>query len=141
MRSLAIEAAAAPGFMGEFQTKRLNRWTSAKGAWLNMQHWKAGAKKPVDLDELEVVPCFGGLDLASVSDITAFVLVWMLAGRLKVWGRYYLPEATVRPRTERVGSLPELQRRAVARASLTVASGRARQPGNRCASAMFAIRG
>lgn len=100
MRSYAVEAANSPDSMGEFKTKRLNVWTSAKGAWLNMQQWQrcAGA---VDLAALEAVPCWAGLDLASVSDITALVLVWLVDGRLKIHGRFWLPEETIKPRTER----------------------------------------
>jgi len=100
MESFAIEAAASPDSMGEFSTKRLNIWTTAKGAWINIELWKKGSGA-VDLDWLAQYPCYGGLDLASVSDITAFVLVWLIEGRLYVWGRYYLPEETVTPRTKK----------------------------------------
>lgn len=104
MRGYAKEAIASPDSMGEFKTKRLNIWTSAKGAWLNIEQWKAcgGA---VNLDELIEVPCWAGLDLAATSDITAFVLVWLAGGRLKVWPKFYLPDDAVRPRTER-GNVP-----------------------------------
>lgn len=100
MRAYAKEAAASPGTMGEFKTKRLNVWTSAKGGWLNMEAWKRLGSS-VDLELLSGVPCFGGIDLAATSDITAFVLAWLVEDRLKLWGRYYLPEESIKPRTER----------------------------------------
>ena len=40
-----------------------------------MHIWDACADS-VDLAELEGRPCYGGLDLASTTDITAFVLVF-----------------------------------------------------------------
>ncbi|EFS51167.1 hypothetical protein HMPREF9601_00893 [Cutibacterium acnes HL030PA1] len=40
-----------------------------------MHIWDAGAD-PVNLDELEGRRCYGGLDLASTTDITAFVLIF-----------------------------------------------------------------
>lgn len=94
MYSYANEAAASPATMGEFRTKRLNVWTTAKGAWLNMELWKRCAGE-IDLETLKGVRCFGGLDLASTSDMAAFVLVWIIDGRLKIWPRFYLPEAAV----------------------------------------------
>ena len=94
MRSYAKEAAASPGTMGEFRTKRLNIWTTAKGGWLNLEQWKH-CGGPVDIDELQGIPAYGGLDLASVSDLSAYVLVWDVDGRLKVKGYYYLPESAV----------------------------------------------
>lgn len=104
MRSYAVEAAASPGVMGEFRTKRCNVWTTARGGWLNMERWKL-CGGPVDLAELEAYPCYGGIDLASVSDMTAFVLVWDVDGHWYWAPRFYLPEETVRPRTQR-GSVP-----------------------------------
>lgn len=104
MESYAQEARHSPDSMGEFKTKRLNIWTSAKAAWLNMESWKRGKAKP-DLEALADGRCWAGLDLASTTDMSAFVLVWMQEGRLQVWGRYYLPEDAVWPRTER-GNVP-----------------------------------
>lgn len=100
MRTFATEAANSPDSMGEFRTKRLNVWTTAKGAWLNIENWKKCGGK-VDLDFLRQFPCYGGLDLASVSDITAWLKVWMVDDWLYCVGRYYLPEDTVLPRTHK----------------------------------------
>jgi phage terminase large subunit-like protein len=105
MREFSIEAKSSPQAAGEFKTKRCNIWTSAKSAWLNMEFWPRQNGADIDYAALRDITCFGGLDLASVSDIAAFVLIWMHAGRLKFRGRYYLPEETVRPRTER-GNVP-----------------------------------
>lgn len=98
MRSYAKEAAAAPGVMGEFKTKRLNIWTTSKGGWLNMERWKklpGNAKLPDDL------PIWGGIDLASVSDITALALCWWDGPELNISGRYYLPESAIELRNQR----------------------------------------
>jgi len=104
MQAYAKEARASPESMGEFRTKRLNIWTNAKSGWLNMESWKQCAGT-VDPNALKDVRAFGGLDLASVSDMTVFALIWLLEGRLKVWCRYYMPEDMVAPRTER-GNVP-----------------------------------
>ena len=100
MEAAATEARSQPGKVAEFQTKRLNVWTSARSGHVNIAKWRA-CSGPVDLEALRTVPCWGGYDLASVSDMTSFRLIWWLDGRLKTWGTRYLPEAAVQVRTTR----------------------------------------
>lgn len=50
---------------------RLNRWIESVAMWLGVEHWDRSAAEPV-FDG----PCFGGLDLSSTTDLTAFVLWW-----------------------------------------------------------------
>lgn len=102
MRSYAKEAVASPDSMGEFQTKRCNIWTSAKNGWVNMVNWQRGKNAPASFDGL---PVFAAIDLASVSDITARVMVARKDGRLLVRGRYWVPESMVEERDRRA-SLP-----------------------------------
>lgn len=99
-RTYALEAKESPDSHTEFLTKRLNVWTTAKHVWTNVPKWKS-CNGSVDLEALRDEPCFGGLDLASVSDMTAFRLVWVVDGRLKTWGRQYVPEAAIEVRTKR----------------------------------------
>ena len=102
LEAAAAEALAQPGKLAEFLTKRLNVWTSARAAHINVQRWKA-CNGPVDLEALRTVPCFAGYDLGSTSDLTAFRLTWRMDGRLKTWGLRYVPEAAVQPRTKKNG--------------------------------------
>lgn len=104
LRGFAKEALASPESMGELKTKRLNIWTTSKDAWLNYEIWKL-CNGPVSLANAKGLPVYAGLDLAATKDITAFVLTWLEEERLKVFCRFYLPEETVQPRTER-NSLP-----------------------------------
>lgn len=98
MEAAANEARAQPGKLAEFKTKRLNVWTTAKAAHVNIIRWRECSGE-VRLDDLRAVPCWGGLDLASVSDLTSFRLIWRVGDRLATWGTRYLPEAAVEPRT------------------------------------------
>jgi len=78
-----------------FLTKRLNVWVSAETAWANMERWKLG-DTAFDIAELEGQTCYGGLDLASVEDIAAFVMTFpQQDGTTIVIGRYYVPEEKV----------------------------------------------
>jgi len=100
MEGYAIEAQNSAESAYEFKTKRCNLWLTAKGAHVNIDKWRL-CNDPVPLDELQRVPCFGGLDLASTSDLTAMRLVWRLDGRTYTWGRFYLPEKAIAPRSEK----------------------------------------
>lgn len=54
-----------------FKTKHLNIWASSSSAWIDDEIWQSA---PV-LENCENLEWFGGLDLASVNDITAYVLL------------------------------------------------------------------
>lgn len=64
-----------PGEENSFRQLRLNQWVKQAVRWMPMEKWDACAFT-VDEDELEGRVCYGGLDLSSTTDITAFVLVF-----------------------------------------------------------------
>lgn len=103
-KGYAEEAKLSPDSHAEFKTKRCNIWTSARDGWVNIEKWKR-CDGEVDLEELADEPAFMGIDLASTTDMAAVRVVWIVDDRVKTWGRYYLPEDAVAPRTER-GNVP-----------------------------------
>lgn len=58
-----------------FKQLRLNMWLKQEIKWMPMDTWDE-CSFPVDPEELEGRACYGGLDLSSTTDITAFVLVF-----------------------------------------------------------------
>ena len=64
-----------PGEENSFRQLRLNQWVKQAVRWMPMEKWDACAF-PVSEDDLEGRVCYGGLDLSSTTDITAFVLVF-----------------------------------------------------------------
>ncbi len=64
-----------PGEENAFRQLRLNQWVKQEVRWMPMSVWDACAF-PVDESDLEGRVCYGGLDLSSTTDITAFVLVF-----------------------------------------------------------------
>lgn len=66
-----------PAEENTFRQLRLNQWVKQDVRWMPMDKWDACAF-PVDPDELRGRDCYGGLDLSSTTDITAFVLVFPL---------------------------------------------------------------
>lgn len=64
-------AMASPAYQNTFRRLHLNQWTAQEERWLDMTAWNACARK---FPDLKGRTCFGGLDLASTTDIAAFVL-------------------------------------------------------------------
>ena len=58
-----------------FRQLRLNQWVKQSTRWMQMDKWNACAFF-VNEEELIGRTCYGGLDLSSTLDITAFVLVF-----------------------------------------------------------------
>ncbi len=58
-----------------FRQLRLNQWVKQSTRWMPMDKWDA-CDDTFDLSILQGRECFGGLDLSSTTDITAFVLVF-----------------------------------------------------------------
>ncbi|MFZ3002068.1 MAG: terminase TerL endonuclease subunit [Undibacterium umbellatum] len=75
MRDMARKAAALPGALVNFLTKDLNVWCNTADGWFTAQIWDKGKKK-FDPEMLKGRRCYGGLDLASTRDLTAFSLVF-----------------------------------------------------------------
>ena len=64
-----------PGEENSFRQLRLNQWVKQSVRWMPMEKWDACAF-PADEEELDGRVCYGGLDLSSTTDITAFCLVF-----------------------------------------------------------------
>jgi phage terminase large subunit-like protein len=100
MREIADEARVKPGTLSEFKIKRLNRAASSSASWIVLPRWLKCAGD-VDLDWLKDFPCYGGLDLASTTDMCASRFVWLVDGVWYTWGRYWVPSSAVAQRNER----------------------------------------
>ncbi|HEY8390121.1 MAG TPA: terminase TerL endonuclease subunit, partial [Clostridia bacterium] len=58
-----------------FRQLRLNQWVKQSIRWMPMDKWDKCAFS-VDPEKLKGRECYGGLDLSSTTDVTAFVLVF-----------------------------------------------------------------
>lgn len=64
-----------PSEENSFRQLRLNQWVKQAVRWMPMDKWDKCAFA-VNEDDLRGRVCYGGLDLSSTTDITAFVLVF-----------------------------------------------------------------
>lgn len=104
LRAEAIEAEAKPSAENAFRVFRLNQWTSQAERWIDMQTWDRNGGEPVLREHLLGRCCYAGLDLASVSDFTAWVLLFPgspedpEAEGFTVLPRFWLPSKALKSR-------------------------------------------
>lgn len=75
IREAYQKALRNPAEENAFKQLRLNQWVSSLTGWIPDLVFDKG-NKPIDLEALQGRDCYGGLDLSSTSDITAFVLMF-----------------------------------------------------------------
>ncbi len=86
-----------------FRQLRLNQWVKQSLRWMPMDKWDACAF-PVDLEHLIGRECYGGLDLSSTTDITAFVLVFPPRNddeKYEIVPYFWIPEENLKIRVRR----------------------------------------
>ena len=103
VRAACESARQNPGEENAFRQLRLNQWVKQAVRWMPMEKWDACAFA-VNEDDLEGRVCYGGLDLASTTDITAFVLVFPPTDeddRYVVLPYFWIPEDSMDLRVRR----------------------------------------
>ena len=92
-----------PGEENAFRQLRLNQWVKQAVRWMPMDKWDACAI-PVNEDFLEGRVCYGGLDLSSTTDLSAFCLVFPPEDEDEpyyVLPYFWVPEETLELRVKR----------------------------------------
>ena len=107
----ALQRAINEGASAEvhFKTKNLNVWVDAAVTWIPTEIWQDCAGE-VDLEALKGRPCYGGIDLAAVRDLTAFALFFPAQSDdekhiLLTW--HFCPEDTVKIKRDNIGAFRE----------------------------------
>lgn len=95
MRKLYAQAKAQPSFEPEFRNLNLNTRTESAAPFVSKSIWRANGGIPVRQSKQRV---WGGLDLSSVSDLTAAVLV---SDEYDVFCDFWLPEHGLREKSEK----------------------------------------
>ena len=102
MRKKVQEAKDSPRLQTEFFRLHLNQIVSSVSAWLPVGAWDECCDTTITEADLQGRQCWGGLDLASTTDMTALVLLFPLDdGRLFLLPRFWVPESLIQPRSHR----------------------------------------
>lgn len=86
-----------------FRQLRLNQWVKQSVRWMPMDIWEK-CSFAVDIDKLKGRECYGGLDLSSTNDITAFVLIFPPTAtddKYYVLPYFWIPEENLKLRVRR----------------------------------------
>jgi len=86
-----------PSEQNAFRTKRLNMWVQQSERWIDLGLWDENEAGGIeDISQLLHRDCYGALDLASVSDLTAWVTLFPRPDNyeeMDVLCRFWCPEA------------------------------------------------
>ncbi|WP_265519489.1 terminase large subunit [Nitratireductor luteus] len=104
LRSAAKEAEHRPAERAAFKQFNLNIWQAhSRDPLFDMAVYDAG-KIPLDLADLEEVPCFLGVDMSVNGDLTAVVAAWRNDdGTITVHPWFFVPGEDLKGRAERDG--------------------------------------
>lgn len=86
-----------------FRQLRLNQWVKQSVRWMPMDIWEK-CSFAVDIDKLRGRECYGGLDLSSSNDITAFMLIFPPTAdddKYYVLPFFWIPEENLKLRVRR----------------------------------------
>lgn len=102
IEELSLKAERDIAFRNTFKRLYLNIWTDSRTAWINQKKWRDCGDEYTD-EFLEGRLCYGGLDLSSTTDLTAFVLLFPIEGYLYIKLYPFIPIKTVRERSKEDG--------------------------------------
>ena len=94
LKQEANKASKIPAYQNTFKRLYLNIWTQQHNRWIDLDLWDEQAGMIVE-DKLKGRLCYGGLDLAAVSDIAAWVMVFpgeKDSEHMEVLSRFWCPE-------------------------------------------------
>lgn len=95
------QAKQSPAYENTFRNLYLNQWVEQATRWLSMDCWD---NCNGELAALDGRPCWGGLDLATTTDLAAFVLVFPDDdGTYDVLPFFWVPEEGIRKRSRADG--------------------------------------
>jgi phage terminase large subunit-like protein len=97
LRKECERAQRKPRLQNQFKQLHLNIWTQQATVWLPMNKWDAHPGE-VNLEELRGARCWGGLDLSSTTDLSAFVLIFKLQEAFKIVPWFFIPRENIRER-------------------------------------------
>jgi phage terminase large subunit-like protein len=101
LRMKAKRASQMAAALNNFLRRELNVWVTGSIKWTNMEKWReCGKNDPIPAlekpDNLKKRSTFGGLDLSSVSDITAFIMAFPAPDEyFDIICRFWIPEDTL----------------------------------------------
>jgi phage terminase large subunit-like protein len=90
------DALITPSHQPDYKAKTLNIWTNDTTNWIPLQRWDTEKRNTIiNINEFEGQVCYGGLDLSSINDFTAYTLCFKRNGLFYLFHKFYIPSEQV----------------------------------------------
>jgi phage terminase large subunit-like protein len=99
LRAEAKRAETELSYENTFRRLHLGQWPQNVSRWLRLEDWEACK---TELPNLSGQPCFGGLDLSTTTDISAFVLAFPVDELVYLLPHFWIPERKLRESRDNV---------------------------------------
>lgn len=94
------QARSMAGMAYTFKSRNLNAWISTDKTWIKRELWEACADENLTIDDFAGEDCYAGLDLSSVTDLTALVLCFPRDGKYYFFPYIFCPEDNIEKRSK-----------------------------------------
>jgi phage terminase large subunit-like protein len=90
------DALITPSHQSDFKSKTCGIWTNDTTNWIPLQKWDTEIRnRIIDINEFEGEVCYGGLDLSSISDFTAYTLCFKRDNLFYLFHKFYIPSEQI----------------------------------------------
>ncbi len=100
----AKKAKEIAAYENTFRRLHLNQWTTNETKWIGDDVWQTCNLSEINIEDFKGLPCYAGLDLASIRDLTALVLAFKVENIVTIIPYFFSPTDTawVRSRRDKV---------------------------------------
>jgi phage terminase large subunit-like protein len=90
------DALITPSHQSDYKAKTLNVWTNDTTNWIPLQKWDTEKRNAtLDIHDFGGQVCYGGLDLSSINDFTAYTLCFKRNGLFYLFHKFYIPSERI----------------------------------------------
>ena len=90
------DALITPSHQADFKAKTCGIWQTSISNWISLQRWDTKLRnKHIDINEFKGEYCYGGLDLSSINDFTAYTKCFMRDGLYYLFHKFYIPSEQI----------------------------------------------
>lgn len=104
MKNKVLQAEQSEETKTSFLTKHLNVWCDKPNVWIEHKIWTQN-QTPIDIEKLKGKLCYAGLDLATMWDLAAFVLIFPDDSqgyrRYDILCRFWIPKDNLLKRSQK----------------------------------------
>jgi phage terminase large subunit-like protein len=91
------DALITPSHQQDFKAKTCGIWTNDTSNWIPLQKWDTKIRNTsIDISEFKNECCYGGLDLSSINDFTAYTKCFYRDNLFYLFHKFYIPSEQIK---------------------------------------------